>query len=170
MFGITLLAVFFLGLNSTAHAQVFSNDYHGLNGYTYGPGGYGFENLPFGGFGFEYTQGPPVSGILMDRFGQVVGTTYVETGPIVEAVQPQIVQQPQAVQPAGRVAARFRIKKVPVQPRYTVTTGSLGWQGANGVVVNSPAMRYQSYGSGYALSPYGTTQYYGPWKGQTLGY
>jgi hypothetical protein len=163
MFGITLLAIFFLGLNSTAHAQTFPSNYYDASGYGYGPRGSGLENLPFGGFGFEYTQGPPVSGILMNRFGEVVGT-YDATGPIVEAVQPQ------AVQPVGRLMTPFRTKRVRVQPRYTVTTGSLGWQGANGVIVNSPAMRYQSYGSGYSLSPYGTTQYYGPWKGQTLGY
>jgi hypothetical protein len=162
MFGMTLLAVFFLGLNSTGHAQTFPTDYYGEGGYGYGPGE--LANLPFGGFGFEYTQGPPVSGILMNRFGQVVGTTYVASGPVVETVQPQIVQ------PAGRPMTRFRIRRVPVQPRYAVTTGSLGWPGANGVFVNSPAMRYRSYGYGYSLSPYGTTLYYGPWKGQTLGY
>ena len=164
MFGMTLAAALLLGLNSTAHAQTFSTDYYGLDGYGYGPGGYGFENLPFGGFGFEYAQGPPVSGVLMNRFGQVVGTSDIVTSPIVTAVQPQ------AVQPAARQTARSRTKRVLVQPRYAVTTGSLDWQGANGVVANSPAMRYRSYGYGYSLSPYGTTQYYGPWKGLTLGY
>ncbi len=124
----------------------------------------GYENLPFGGFGFEYTQGPPVSGILMDRFGQVVGTPYVVTSPSVMAVQPT------AVQFAGRQTTRTRAKRVVVQPRYAVTTGSLAWPGANAAAGYSQAMRPRSYGSGYGLSPYGTTQYYGPWKGLTLGY
>jgi hypothetical protein len=164
MFGLTLVVGLSLSLNSTAHAQTFLTDYYGQGSYGYGHGDYGYENQPFGGFGFEYTQGPPVSGIGMNQYGQVIGTTYVATSPIVTAGQPA------AVQPAARQTTRSRSKIAPVQPRYAVTTGSLAWPGGYGVSGNSQAMRYRSYGYGYELSPYGTTQYFGPWKGWTLGY
>ncbi len=165
MFGLTLVTGLSLGLNSTTHAQTFPTDYFGQTGSGHDNGGYGYENLGFGGFGFQYTQGPPASGIVMDQWGQVIGTTYVANSPIVTAGQPM------AVQPSARQTARSRIRKVAVKPRYAVTTGSLAWPGAGGVVAYpQQAMRYRSYGSGYELSPYGTTQYFGPWKGLTLGY
>ena len=164
MLGLILATGLSLGLCSTTHGQTFPTDYYGQDGYGSGNGVPGYENLPFGGFGFEYTQGPPVSGILMDRFGQVIGNTYIVTSPSVTAVQPT------AVQFAGRQTARTRARKVVVQPRYAVTTGSLAWPGAYAAAGYSQALRPRSYGSGYGLSPYGTTQYYGPWKGLTLGY
>jgi hypothetical protein len=163
LFGLTLLVGLSLGLSSTTHAQTFPTDYFGNDGYV--NGGSGLENLPFGGFGFEYTQGPPVSGILMNQYGQVIGTSYFATSPIANSAQPTAVQQPVA-----RQTPRSRTRKAAVQPRYAVTTGSLGWSGANGAAVYSQGMRPRSYGYGYSVSPYGTTQYYGPWKGLTLGY
>lgn len=154
--GITLVAGLLLGLSSTARAQTFPTDYYGGDGYA--PGAY-LQNLPFGGFGFEYTQGPPVSGIVMNQWGQIIGTPYVVSAPVVGVRQT-----------APRTTIRTRANRVIVQPRYALTTGSLAWPGANAAAVNSQAMRYRSYGSGYGLSPYGTTQYFGPWKGLTLGY
>jgi hypothetical protein len=154
--GMTLVVGLLLGLSSTAHAQTFPTDYYGGDGYA--PGAY-LENLPFGGFGFEYTQGPPVSGVLMNQYEQMIATPYVVSAPVV-AVR----------QPVARTTIRTRANRVTVQPRYSLTTGSLVWGGANAALVNSQAMRYRSYGAGYSLSPYGTTQYYGPWKGLTLGY
>jgi len=166
MFGLALVVGLSLGLSSTTYAQTFPTDYDAQGSYGYGNGGSGLENLPFGGFGFEYAQGPPVSGILMNQYGQVlaIGTSYFATSPTVTTAQSA------GVQPTARQTARSRTKKAPVQPRYAVTTGSLGWSGTSGAAVYSQAMRSRSYGYGYAVSPYGTTQYYGPWKGLTLGY
>jgi hypothetical protein len=160
--GLTLVAGLVLGLNSTIQAQTFPTDYFGHDGYN--QGGYGYDNLPYGGFGHEYTQGPPVSGIVMDQWGQVIGTTFVAPGPIVAT------DQAASTQPVTRQNVRSRFRKTPMQPRYAVTTGSLGVSGSGGVAVFGPGMRERSYGWGYGLSPYGTTQYFGPWKGLTLGY
>jgi hypothetical protein len=165
MFGLILVVGLSFGLNSTTHAQTFPTDYHGQGSYGYGNDGYGHENLPFGGFGYGYTQGPPVSGVVMDQWGQVIGTTYFATSPTVATAQPVVVQQPPV-----RRTVRARSTKIVVQPRYAVTTGSLAWPGTYDMSGDSAAMRYRSYGYGYELSPYGTTQYFGPWKGLTLGY
>ncbi len=164
IFGLTLVAGLALGLNSAAHAQTFPTYSYGLD--AYGFGGYGYEDVPFGGFGVGYTQGPPASGIVMNRFGEVVGMTDAAPTSVAPAVQPTTV--PQVVNPT----IRGRSKKVYVQPRYPLTTGWLGWPDSNSSAVTgySPAMRERSYGYGYDVSPYGTTQYYGPWKGLTLGY
>jgi hypothetical protein len=162
VFGLALILGLSVGLNSATYGQTFPTDYFGQGSYEYP--GHGYENPGFGGFGFEYTQGPPVSGIVMNQWGQVIGTTNVAARSAVTADQPAVVQ------PVARQAVRSRFKKAPVQPRYAVTTGSLAWPGGYGAVVNAPTMRDRSYGYGYSLSPYGTTQYFGPWKGQTLGY
>jgi hypothetical protein len=154
--GLTLVVGLLLGLSSTAHAQTFPTDYAGGDGYAPGAN---LENLPFGGFGFEYTQGYPASGVVMDQYERVYAAPFVVRTPVVAARQP-----------AARTTIRTRTGRVTVQPRYALTTGSLVWGGENAALVNSQAMRYRSYGSGYSLSPYGTTQYYGPWKGLTLGY
>jgi hypothetical protein len=153
--GMTLVVGLLLGLSSTAHAQTFPTDYAGGDGYA--PGAY-LENLPFGGFGFEYTQGPPASGVVMDQYEWVYATPYVVSTPVVAARQPVV-----------RTTIRTRANRVTVQPRYALTTGSLVW-GGGAAAANYQVMRYRSYGAGYSLSPYGTTQYYGPWKGLTLGY
>jgi hypothetical protein len=158
MLGKILVAGLLLGLNSSTSAQTFPTDYYGHDGYGYGPGS-NLADLPFGGFGFEYTQGYPVSGVVMDQYERIYAAPVVVRRPVVAARQA-----------AARTTIRSRGRTVTVQPRYALTTGSLGWVGANGMVVDPTAMRYRSYGSGYELSPYGTTQYYGPWKGQTLGY
>ena len=55
--------------------------------------------------------------------------------------------------------SRSTSNRTKAKPRYQLPTGSLGWNGANGVILYSPAMRHETYGAGYARSPYGVVNY-----------
>jgi hypothetical protein len=68
------------------------------------------------------------------------------------------------------VPSRTEAKRVQAQPRYQLPTGSLYWSGANSGILYSPAMRYQTYGGGYARSPYGAVDHSIMYKGWELGY
>lgn len=111
-----------------------------------------------------------------------VGSQYVETyrtyggynQPGVYGGQPVA---PTTIQPAPVAPARVRGRQARRMRAYTQTynqaspystplpQGRLYWPGASMVPGYTPASRYQTYGSGYAVSPYGSNFYGGYWWG-----
>jgi len=156
MLGLALVVIFWIWLSPTSFAQSSAADWYGPG--TYDQGVRGIDGFPsgYGGFGQGYAQGPPVSGVYMNQWGQVIGETYPAAAPIFTTARPTTTP------------AYSRRGRTPFQARYGVTTGTLGWPGASGMIV-PPAGRYSSYGSGYGLSPYGTVNYYGGFRGYTIG-
>jgi hypothetical protein len=66
-----------------------------------------------------------------------------------------VVAQPAPItRTSGSSSNRAKAK-----PRYQIPTGSLGWNGANGVILYSPAARHETYDAGYARGPYGVVDY-----------
>ena len=53
---------------------------------------------------------------------------------------------------------------------YQLPTGSLDWPAASGVILYSPALRYENYGGGYGRGPYGTMDCGMMYHGMSLGY
>ncbi|MGC8642804.1 MAG: hypothetical protein ACP5XB_23335, partial [Isosphaeraceae bacterium] len=117
-----------------------------------------------------------------------VGSSYIETYPTyggyyqpgVSAVQPIA---PTTVQPAQTAPARVRGRQarrasafaqgytqMAAPYSYPLPQGRLYWPGAYMVPGYTPANRYQTYGSGYAQSPYGSNFYGGYWKGWPKAY
>lgn len=123
-----------------------------------------FGTLPNGGFGVEYTQ-PVVAGSwIMDQYGMVYAA------PTVDPTPPPVDAKPAtAARPATRTSGSA-VNRTKAKPRYQLPTGSLGWSGANGVVLYSPAVRYESYGSAYGRGPYGVVNYGYMSRGWPLGY
>ena len=131
---------------------------------------------------------PPASGHMyynppMYTAPGAVGSPYVETFPTYggyyqpgySAAQPVA---PTTVQPApaagvrvrGRQARRPRMfaqgyNSMPAPYSYPLPQGRLYWPGAYMTPGYTPYSRYQTYGSGYAQSPYGSNFYGGYWKG-----
>jgi hypothetical protein len=104
----------------------------------------------------------PAGGMVMDQYGLWYAVPYVESAPSVAAAQPQ--PQSRTTRSASRrIAARV------AQPRYQLPGGSLGMSGANGAILYSPGMRYQSYGSGYGW-PAGRIDNSGMFHGLPTGY
>jgi hypothetical protein len=159
--GLTVALVVPLCLATTAHAQVTAYENGGAPNAYYGGSAYGGQ--PYGGFGLEYSQAVPAGGMVMDQYGLWHAVPYVESTPSV-AVAPQ--PQPRSRTP--RSASRRVAAKV-AQPRYQLPSGSLGLSGANGGMLYSPGMRYQSYGSGYGW-PVGVIDNSGMWHGMPSGY
>jgi hypothetical protein len=135
-----------------------------------------------GGFGFEYTQPIPANSYVLDRYWwvqptPVVGTTMPPA--TVVAPQPAPVQQPVNPRRVTRAMRAGRsLSRLGGQP-YTrsgqpvatpLPTGSLYRPATVGMPLYSPAQRYASYGQGYGLSPYGSTDYGGLYKGLYWGY
>ena len=87
----------------------------------------------------------------MDQYGLLHQVPYVVSAPA------DVVQ----VQP--RVMTRYGSRRA-AQPRYLVPTGSLGWSAGNGGMLYPVNPRYASYGSGYAVGPYGVVDHRMMWK------
>ncbi len=157
LLGVSAVLIFWIWLSPSSFAQSTQADWYGPGSYD--QGFRGVDGFPSGngGFGMGHTQGPPASGVYMNQWGQVIGETYPASGPIVTYAPPTAA-------PTNR-----RTGRAPLQRRYAVTTGMLGWPGGTAVPVYPSAGRYTSYGNGYALSPYGTVNYYGGFRGYTLG-
>jgi hypothetical protein len=121
-------------------------------------------SLPNGGFGVEYTQPVVVGSWIMDQYGMVYAAPTVDPAPPAADPKPATAARP-AIRTPGSTANRTKAK-----PRYQLRTGSLGWSGANGVVLYSPEARYESYGSGYGRGAYGVVNYGYMSRGWPLGY
>ena len=123
-------------------------------------------NQFYGGFGFEYAQPVPNGGVIVDQYGLLRATPYVESAAAAPAASLPVV--------TARPRAQTRVSRstygAPLPARYQLPTGSLGWTAGNGGILYSPGMRYQSYGSGYGHGPYGVTDYGAMWKGFPAGY
>jgi hypothetical protein len=158
--GLTVALVVPLSLATTTHAQMAPYDAGGTPSPYYGVSAYGGQ--PFGGFGLDYAQRAPSGGMVMDQYGMWHAVPYVESAPTVAAVAPQPRTR------TTRSASRRVAVKV-AQPRYQLPSGSLGLSGANGGILYSPGMRYQSYGSGYGW-PVGVIDNSGMWHGMPSGY
>jgi hypothetical protein len=104
-------------------------------------------------------QRPLLGSVVMDRFGLV-------HGPMDARPAPPPPQPPRSRTKTGRTTASGRV----VPTRYPLPTGSLNWPGASGVVLYSPADRYQNYGGGYGRGPYGSIDCGMMFRGMALGY
>ena len=155
--GLAFAIVLPLGLATTTHAQTTPYDTGATNVY-YGVPAYGSQ--PYGGFGLNYSQGAANGGMVMDIYGQW------HVLPYVASVPPALVVQPQ---PRSRVV-QSRIRRVVARPRYQLPSGTLGVSGTNGGILYSPGSRYQSYGSGYGVGPYGVIDNSGMWHGMQTGW
>jgi hypothetical protein len=154
--GMFVVVIVLLSALTPARAQVTGADSYGMEygGYR----GSTYDNQPFGGFGFEYGQVARAGGMILDQYGivrQAPGFAPAPTAPAPRA------RARQTLAGSSRVAARAS---------FALPTGSLYWPGASGVILYSPATRYQSYGSGYGRSPYGSVDCSTMYKGWPLGY
>jgi hypothetical protein len=147
--GLTLALAMSLCLATAAQAQT---GYYG--GATTAPD-YGtavMAGQPYGGFGMQYSPAIPAGGVVVDQWGGVHTVGY--------ASAPVVVVQPQT----RVVGTRLFGRRAAAQPRYVLPTGSLGWSGPNSGMLYSPDARYSSYGSGYAVGPYGVVNHNIMWK------
>jgi hypothetical protein len=152
--GLALAMVIFLGWASRSAAQSVDDAYATVTtGYSYF-----IYAEPYGGFGMETIQVPLVGTFWLDRFGMSHATQSAQPLPRVAARRP--------VAKTTGTAANRRISKSGAR----LPTGSLQWPGASGVVLYSPWLRYQSYGSGYGRGPYGNEDCGIMYKGMWLGY
>ena len=113
---------------------------------------------PYGGFGLETIQTPIAGTVMLDRFGLVHRAPHREPSLRIPAPRPR--SRSSGSRPAARTA---RIG-------YQLPTGSLDWTGTSGVVLYSPALRYQNYGGGYGRGPYGSMDCGMMYHGMSLGY
>jgi hypothetical protein len=114
-------------------------------------------NQSYGGFGLQYAQPVVNGGVVMDQWGMLHDVPYV---PYIQPAAPLAPARPVMAARTSRSAAR-----VVAQPRYQLTTGSLGTTGSNGGILYTPGMRYEAYGNGYGRGPYGVSDYGHMWKG-----
>jgi hypothetical protein len=147
MLGIGLLVLGEPAVAQKTPADLIELDLH-YESYTAG-----YAN--HGGVGLGYSPMVRAWGFV-DRFGMLQAT------PSVSAVRPERAAQVRAV--------RILHETVPSGPRtrYALPTGSLYWPAAGGVMLYSPLARYQSYGAGYAVGPYGTADHGIMYKGWSL--
>jgi hypothetical protein len=125
---------------------------------------------PFGGFGFEYVQTGPSSGYVLDRWWMATEASPARTMPsriVTATAQPRAAQLPS---PTRRSGGRRVFHRTASPVTYELPTGSLVWSGAGIVSPFTSAQRYESYESGYARSPYGSTDYGMAYKGYYWGY
>ena len=134
-------------LATSTQAQSTPYDARGFN--STGSGAWNYGNLPNGSFGIDYAQPLPAGSLVMDQYGMWYATPTVESAPRAVVAQPAPITRT-----SGSSSNRAKAK-----PRYQIPTGSLGWNGANGVILYSPAVRHETYDAGYARGPYGVVNY-----------
>jgi hypothetical protein len=156
--GLTLVMVLMLGWASRTRAQTVVDPYR-MEASIYGD--VFFQLEPYGGFGLESVQAPMAGSVAMDRFGMLHGTSRVASGPRVAAAR-----SPSKPSRASGYSGGSRVSRT----QYSLPTGSLSWPGASRVILYTPAMRYQTYGGGYARGPYGSVDCGILYKGMSLGY
>ncbi len=153
--GLGWIAVLSIGLSPRANAQMADHPY-GADASPYGISPDHVE--PFGGFGLETMQVPMAGTVVVDRFGLLHGNLRASLS------EPTTVPRPRAK--TSRSVPGRRVARV----GYPLPTGSLDWAGASGVVLYSPAMRYENYGGGYGRGPYGSVDCGMMYHGMSLGY
>jgi hypothetical protein len=150
-FALTATILLSHALAASVHAQSTPYDDSGFVTTANDISNYG--SLPNGGFGVGYTQSVAAGSWIMDQYGMMHSVPTIDPAPPAVDAKPATAARP-AARTSGSTANRTKAK-----PRYQLPTGSLGWSGANGVVVYSPEARYESYGSGYGRGPYGVVDY-----------
>jgi hypothetical protein len=115
-------------------------------------------NQSYGGFGLQYAQPVLSGGVVMDQGGMWHAVPYA---PYVQPAAPVAPARPVVAARTSRSAGRV----VVAQPRYQLTTGSLGATAGNGGIIYTPGMRHEAYGNGYARGPYGVSDYSHMWWG-----
>ena len=153
--GLSFVVVFSIGFRAPIEAQMAEQPY-GPDPSLYGESLAYFE--PYGGFGLEMIQTPIAGTFMLDRFGLVHRTPRREPSVRVTAPRPRFRSSRSG--PATRTA----------RVGYPLPTGSLNWPGASGVLLYSPALRYENYGGGYGRGPYGTMDCGMMYHGMSLGY
>jgi hypothetical protein len=153
--GLSFAVVFLIGWGSRAEAQMVADPY-GSDGSGYGASLY--RIAPNGGFGLETMQTPVMGAVVLDRFGLAHGTPLVQLSPQVRASR------------SGAKASRSLASGRRGRAGYQLPTGRLDWAGASGVVLYSPALRYQNYGGGYGRGPYGSIDCGMMYHGMSLSY
>jgi hypothetical protein len=153
--GLSFVVVLSIGPASPAQAQKVADPYRRGAAAAYGDSPYRIE--PFGGFGLETMQTPFVGTVVLDRFGLVHGSPLAQPSRGVRVARPR--------GKASGAASTGRAARV----EHQLPTGSLNWAGAGGVVLYSPALRYQNYGGGYGRGPYGSIDCGMMYKGWSLG-
>lgn len=153
--GLSFVVVFSIGFFVPIEAQT-TDPPHGPDASLYGKSLAHFE--PYGGFGLEMMQTPMAGTVMLDRFGLVHRTPIRVSS--VRVTSPRPRTRPSRSGPATRTA----------QVGYQLPTGSLEWPGASGVILYSPALRYENYGGGYGRGPYGTMDCGMMYHGMSLGY
>jgi len=138
-------------LATSAQAQSTPYDDGGFDPTAAGVWNYG--TMPNGSFGVQYTQRLGAGSMVMDQYGLVYETPIVESALRAAAAQPAPTTRSTS-RTSGSTSNRAKAK-----PRYQIPTGSLGWNGANGVILYSPAARHETYDAGYARGPYGVVNY-----------
>jgi hypothetical protein len=161
--GLTLAVVLVVSFGQTAQAQ---SDYPGA-----------IAGFGYAGFGLGYTQVIPSNSLILDRWWML------EETPMVSSTLPQpgaartpvatatATPNPRAARPArslGRAGSR-RLDRSVTPASAPLPTGSLGWGGSAVVPLYSPVQRYATYGQGYGVSPYGSTDYGAAYKGYYWG-
>jgi hypothetical protein len=154
--GISLLAVFSVGLSLRAEAQMAAD---------YGPNAVGGASAaervePYGGFGLETAQTPVSGGAALDRFGMIHAMPSARPAALVS-----VPDRRNKTNPMARYTQRGRAARA----GHQLTTGSLEWGGADRVLLFSPEVRHRSYGGGYGQGPYGSFDCGMMYKGMWLG-
>jgi hypothetical protein len=157
-FALTATILLSYALATSAQAQSTPYDDGGFDPTASGVWNYG--SMPNGSFGIGYAQPLAAGSLVMDQYGLVYVTPTVESAP-----RPVVAQPAPITRTSGPISNRTKAK-----PRYQLPTGSLGWTGANGVILYSPATRHESYGSGFARGSYGVVDYGYMSKGWPIGY
>jgi hypothetical protein len=157
-FALTATILLSHALATSIQAQSTRYDDGGFDPTASGILNYG--TMPNGSFGIEYGQPLRAGSLIMDQYGMVYATPSSELAP-----RPVFAQPAPVTRTSGSASNRAKAR-----PRYPLPTGSLGWNSASSVILYSPATRHETYGSGYARSPYGVVDYGYMSKGWPFGY
>ncbi len=150
----SMVLVLSLSLAATAEAQLAADPYDSDSPASVRSS---VPIAPYGGFGLETMQTLHPGTLIVDRFGLVREIPFV---------QPPSSVGPRPRSTASRSNSSGRVPRV----ARKLPTGSLDWAGANGVILYSPALRFQDYGGGYGRGPYGSVDCGMMYKGMSLGY
>jgi hypothetical protein len=154
-------------LGSTTASRAQYDEAGRYDGGAYDYGVYSYDEMPSGAFGLNYVQVVPSGRLMIDRFGMVYQAPMVGGESAVSLARPNVRARGEArSMPARRRAAARTPRRA--QTIYPLPTGSLDWPAGQGVLLYSPALRYQSYGGGAARSPHGTIEYGSMYKGWLL--
>jgi hypothetical protein len=164
--GVICASFLILGATTAGRAQTDAFGRYENGSHDYGIYPYGDE--PYGGFGMDYVQAPSSGGLVMDRFGMIHEAPVVGSRPVVAAERVSVRSETRSR--SARTRPRRAQAQAQARGNYQLPTGALRWKGGEGVLLYSPALRYQSYGGGAARSPYGSIDYGSMWMGWPLSW